>query len=276
MHDDVTAYRLSWWRSRLIGYAVHVYVVRGTMVDSGYPAAQRHVAQILREESVRGVYITHQHEDHAGNVPWLAQRGVPLAMGAPTEKALRQSGRIGLYRHITWSAMPAFTQTFQPFVADGLQLVFAPGHSPDHHVVWDAQTATVFAGDLFLGVKVKTAHRTDDPVAHVRALRDIVSRQPARVFCAHRGLLPHGASMLAAKADWIEALMERVAHLARTGLDPAAIRARLLGAHSLTHWASAGDYSGQHLIDAMIRATRADRDANGASPSSPPVPRVRQ
>lgn len=264
VHDDVTARRLSWWRSRLIGYAVHVYEVRGTLIDAGYPAARQHVAHIVRDARVRGVYITHQHEDHAGNVPWLASQGVPMAIDARTESALRHAGPIGLYRHVTWQAMPALTAPVQPYAADGLHLVFTPGHSPDHHVVWDAETGTVFAGDLFLGVKVRTA-RTDDPVAHVRALREIVAREPARVFCAHRGLLPGGAHLLSVKADWIEALMGRVAEAARAGLDAKAIRARIFGTHPMAHWASAGDYSYTHLIAAMLRAT-------ASSPSSPLAP----
>lgn len=269
VHGDVTAYRLSWWRSRLIGYGVHVYVVRGAMIDAGYPAARRDVGGIIDAERVRGAFITHQHEDHAGNVPWMARRGVPLAMDTRTEAAIRQPHHIGLYRRITWRNMSPLAGAFPAFADDALGLVYAPGHSPDHHVVWDAETGTLFAGDLFLGVRVRTAHWYEDPHAHVRSLRALVAREPARVFCAHRGLLPNGGRLLAAKADWIE---ERIAHaesLAREGLDVSTIRERVLGPRGGTHWFSAGDYSPDHLIRAMLTPAP-------ASPWSPPGPHAHQ
>jgi ribonuclease/clavin/mitogillin len=262
---DVTAYRLSWWRSRLIGFHVHVFVVRHAMIDTGFAGARREVAQIVTDEQVRGAFITHHHEDHAGNVPWLAQRGVPMTMDPRTEHALRAPEPIGLYRRVTWQAMQPLTHPVAPFVADGLQLASAPGHAPDHHVVWDAETGTLFAGDLFLGVKLKVGHWYDDPRAHVRALHACIARSPAQVYCAHRGLLRGGPQLLTLKAEWLESLIARVEGLARDGMDRASIRAQVLGARGMTHWASFGDYSPDHIVRAILRPIE-------SSPSSPPGP----
>jgi glyoxylase-like metal-dependent hydrolase (beta-lactamase superfamily II) len=252
-HDDVTAYRLSWWRSRAIGYSVCVYRVRDVLIDTGYPAAHREVSQLVRAAPVRGAYVTHQHEDHAGNAPWLARHGVPLAMDERTLAELRSPHRIGLYRHITWRAMRPLSTPFAPFVDPTLTLVHTPGHSPDHHAVWDEQTGTLFAGDLFLGVRVKLAHAYEQPYAHVQSLRAMIARGPARVFCAHRGLLRDGPALLAAKADWMESQIDRVERLARDGADVPRIRAEVLGPRDSTHWISAGDYSPDHWIRAVLR-----------------------
>jgi endoribonuclease LACTB2 len=262
---EVTAYRLSWWRSRLIGFRVHVFVVRRAMIDTGFPGARKSVQQIVLDERVEGAFITHHHEDHAGNVSWLAQRGVPMAMAPSTEHAVRTPEPIGLYRHVTWQAMPALVHPVAPFAAEGLQLVHAPGHSPDHHIVWDAQTGTLFAGDLFLGVRLKVGHWYDDPRAHVQALRACIARSPAQVYCAHRGLLRGGPQLLALKAEWMEALITRVEGLARDGMDASSIRAQVLGARGMTHWASFGDYSPDHIVRAILRPI-------DSSPSSLPGP----
>ncbi len=237
------------------------------MIDTGFPGARREVAQIVTAEQVRGAFITHHHEDHAGNVPWLAQRGVPMTMDPRTEHALRAPEPIGLYRRVTWQAMQPLTHPVAPFVADGLQLASAPGHAPDHHVVWDAETGTLFAGDLFLGVKLKVGHWYDDPRAHVRALHDCIARSPDQVYCAHRGLLRGGPRLLALKAEWLEELIARVDALAGEGIDHASIRAQVLGARGMTHWASFGDYSPDHIVRAILRPIE-------SSPSSPPGPHV--
>ncbi|MFN8580568.1 MAG: MBL fold metallo-hydrolase [Gemmatimonadaceae bacterium] len=76
------------------------------------------------------------------------------------------------------------TETFAP---DDLELRSAPGHSPDHHVVWDASTGTLFSADLFIGVRVRVAHSYENPRQIVTSLRTAgASRAPDRMFDAHR------------------------------------------------------------------------------------------
>lgn len=249
----MTAYRLSWWRSRAIGYSVNVYVVRGVLIDSGFPAAQHDVAQLVKAEQVRGAYITHQHEDHAGNAAWLAHHGVPLAMADATYESIRHPHRIGLYRHVTWRAMRPLSSPFARLVDEGFALLPTPGHSPDHHAVFDTQTNTLFAGDLFLGVKVRHGHSYESPRATVASLRDMIARAPLRVFCAHRGLLPNGTAMLEAKARWMEDAIARVETMAREGARVGTIRDEVLGKRDSTHWISAGDYSPDNLVRAIAR-----------------------
>jgi glyoxylase-like metal-dependent hydrolase (beta-lactamase superfamily II) len=251
--DDVTAFRLSWWRSRAIGYSVHVYVVRGVLIDTGYPAAHREVAQIVRETHAVGAYVTHHHEDHAGNVSRLVQHGLPLAMHPDTLALVRHPHRIGLYRHLTWQAMRGFDTPVTPLHDDTLQLVATPGHAPDHHAVWDATTGTLFAGDLYLGVKVKLAHSYESPAQHVASLEAMIARGPSRVFCAHRGLVSDGVNRLRAKAEWMRETMERVLSLHRDGRSVGEVRAELLGARDSTHWVSAGDYSPDNFVRAVLR-----------------------
>ncbi len=252
-HDDVTAYRLSWWRSRLRGFSVTVYRVRDALIDTGYPRARDALSDTLTRAPVRGALLTHHHEDHAGNVQWLADSGVPLGMSNATEQILRKLPHIGLYRRITWGAMASLTGDIARFHDASLALIASPGHSPDHHVVFDHTTGTLFSGDLFLGVRMKIAHWYESPTQHVRSLRACIAMQPTRVFCAHRGLLPSGTAMLAAKADWLEDVIARVLALAAQGVDATTIREQLLGPLDSTHWISFGDYSADHIVRAILR-----------------------
>lgn len=252
-HDDVTALELSWWRSRAAGLSVFAYVVRGVLIDTGFPASWGALARYLETTRIRGVLVTHYHEDHAGNVSRLVALGARVAISDATLALIRNPDRIGLYRHITWTAMRAFSAPIVPFVDTSFELIATPGHSPDHHAVWDHETSTLFAGDLFLGVKVRIAHLHEQPRAHVAALRAMVSRAPSRVFCGHRGLLPNGMALLAAKADWMEATIEHIESRAREGRSISAIRKELFGARGLTDLFSAGDYSAENLIRAVLR-----------------------
>lgn len=251
------ALRLAWPRSQFAGYDVSVFVVRGALIDCGFPGIARQFRKLVLDLKPRGAFITHHHEDHAGNVQMLAGFGIPIATDAVTTSLLRQPAPIGAYRHFMWKAAPPLRTTIVPFTDHWLSLVPTPGHCSNHHSVWDESTGTLFAGDLFLGVKVRVAHPTEHPRQHVESLRAMAARQPARLFCAHRGFVPNAARVLSAKADWLEELIVRAEEGLEAGLTDAAIRRDLIGPLGTAHFISAGDYSPNNLI-ACIRKTRHD------------------
>lgn len=257
-HDDVERLETATAASRLVGYSASAYLVRGILVDTGIPAAGPSIARLLDERRaaghpVRGAVLTHAHEDHAGNAELLAGRGLPLAMADATRAAIETVGPIGLYRRLTWRAMRALVTAPARFDPAPLALVPTPGHSPDHHAVWDPETGTLFGGDLFLGVKVRIAHPEEDPRRLVRSLRDAAALRPRRLFDAHRGPVERPADALAAKIAWLEATIGAIDRLLDRGWDDGAIRRAVLGRRPPTAWLSAGHYSPTNLVRALRR-----------------------
>ena len=92
-HDDVTRVRMTSWRGRLVGYDVSAYLVRGVLIDTGFPHVAREFARFLDEklQTIRGVIVTHWHEDHAGNAALVAARGLPVAIAPSTLAQLAES-----------------------------------------------------------------------------------------------------------------------------------------------------------------------------------------
>lgn len=256
-HGDVTRLLLRSAAGRLVGYDVSTYVVRGVMVDTGFHGARRHLARWLDANPLRGVAVTHEHEDHAGNVELLARRGVPILAAPATLAAVRDVGPIGLYRRVVWRAMPSLATEIAPFSDDALRLVPTPGHSRDHHAVWDDATRTLFAGDLFLGVKVRIAHPHENPRLTAASARAAARLGPRRMFCAHRGPVADPVGALTAKADWMDDLIRRVDDRIGGGWSDAAILEELLGGESVSGRISFGDYSRGNFVR-MLRATRGD------------------
>ena len=238
---------------RAIGYSASAYLVRGLLVDCGFPAARRHVAALLAQERPRGVFITHYHEDHAGNVEQVARLGIPIATSAETLAALRSPERIRVYRRVTWGSTPALSSTVSPLEEAGVELLAAPGHSFDHHVVWDASSGTLFGGDLYLGVKVRIAHGGEDPRVLVRTLRQVAALGPARLFDAHRGLVRDPVASLIAKADWTDETIAAVEQRIEAGAPDAVIVRELFGGESLPGILSGGDYSRTNFVRAVRR-----------------------
>ncbi len=256
-HDDVQRLNFSTWRSRRAGYSVSTYVVRDVMVDAAFDDAGPDLMAWIAANPLRGVIITHAHDDHGGNAERLARAGVPILMEPDTERLLRAPRSRGLHRRWTWGGMPILRAPVTPFVAPDLEIIEARGHSPDHYVVWDSTTETLFAADLFLSVKVKVAHpiEREDVRQQVSSIRRIVARRPRRVFDAHRGLIPDGAAALAAKADWIEETVGRIDRLIDAGWADRAIVKDVFGGESLFAYTTFGDFSRANFV-ASVRHTK--------------------
>src|SRR4051812_47058794 len=143
-HGDVTRLRMSSLGSRAARLDVSAYVVRGIMVDAGFRRVARDLAAAMRTVAVRGVVLTHWHEDHAGNVPEIAARGLPVAMRTDTESILRSRPTIQLYRRVVWGWPAPLAASPGTLDLAGLETIHTPGHSADHQVVWDTRTRTLF------------------------------------------------------------------------------------------------------------------------------------
>ncbi len=268
-HGDVTRLRMSTWRSRAIHYEVSAYLTHGILVDCGFPDAGGELTPVLRQLQPTGAVITHAHEDHAGNVAVLARLGIPLWMSAETLAELQAGHHIRAYRRFTWGRPRAFTGAVEPFDPRPLQIISAPGHSPDHHVVWDAEHGTLFSADLWLGVHAKVMHVEEDPRQLLRDLHAAAALGPERMFDAHRGPVRDPVRALNAKAEWLTETIGVIERRVRQGWDDRTIVRAVLGGEEWTGFVSRGEYARANLVR-NVRAGMTD-DAVPA-PSSPPAP----
>ena len=250
-------------------FEVSAYVVRGVLIDTAFPAVADDVAQWIATARPEGALVTHYHEDHAGNVGRLAALDVPVGLAPETLARIAHPEPIGWYRRLCWGSASPLSAAPAPFEHPALTLVHTPGHSTDHHVVWDAERETVFGGDLFVGVKVRVAHPGEDIRGQVGHLRRIAGLRPKRFFDAHRGPLERPVEMLLAKAQWIEEVVGRIERRATEGWDARAIQIEVLGARDLTGILSQGDYSKRNLVESvLVGITRGGNDA-GISTNAP-------
>ena len=250
---DVVRLVLGTWRGRAVGYDVSAFVMRGILVDTGFPAVRRELLGAVRAIAPIGGIVTHWHEDHAGNAPDLAAAGVPLRMQPGCEAVLRARPSIALYRRTVWGRPGRLSVALQAFDSAPLVIIPTPGHTDDHAVVWDAERDIVAGGDLFLGVKVRVAHVHESPSTLVASLRTVMALQPRLLLDAHRGVIVNPVALLRAKIDWMEEMIGTVRELATGGVDEGEIQRRVLGAEAVVGVVSLGEYSKISLVRAVLR-----------------------
>lgn len=135
---------------------------RGALVDPGSPLMRRSLDRHLRRhggDRVGLVTATHAHEEHVGNLEWAAARtGARLVLPAAVDALLRPAPRIPWTRALAIGQPPSLGGPADDAgdsiaLPDGgrLDVLPAPGHSPEHVVFWDAERHTALVGDSFMG-----------------------------------------------------------------------------------------------------------------------------
>ena len=251
---DVTRVRLTSLGSRLAGMDVSAYLVRGVLVDTGFPHARHVLTRFLEATPLEGALVTHWHEDHAGNAPLLAARGIPLGMHDETAKRLRGAEPIRLYRRVVWGTTPRLDASVQRFAHPVLRFVHTPGHSPDHQVVWDADTGTIFSGDLWLGVRSRVMHESENPRLIIDSLRTVLALGPQRMFDAHRGEVRDPVDALRAKIAWMEETLGTIDARLDEGWSDRAILESVLGGDETVAYLSFGEYARMNFVRAARRS----------------------
>jgi glyoxylase-like metal-dependent hydrolase (beta-lactamase superfamily II) len=252
-YGDVRRLRMTSTGGRLAGIDVSAYVVRGVMIDTGFYRARHALGEAVSALGVHGAIVTHWHEDHAGNVAELARRGLPIHLRADTERVLRNRPDIQLYRRAIWGQPSSLARDVVPFEAPEFETLHTPGHSEDHQVVWDTATGTMFSGDLWLAVRARVLHSSEDPYLIVDSVRRAAARSPERMFDAHRGPVDNPVAALNAKADWLEETLATIARRIGEGWSDRQIVVRVLGGEERVAFVSRGDYAGVNLVRAVRR-----------------------
>ena len=258
---DVTRLRMWTLRSVLVGYDVSAWIVRGVLLDTGPWHTRNDLLTVLRTLPVRGAIVTHWHEDHAGNVPVLAADRVPMWMAPYTEERLRAPFTPKFYRRFTWGASARLSGVVPPFDHAPLQVVHTPGHSADHHIVFDPETRTLFSSDLWLGVKVRVVGEEENPYEIVRSLDRAIALAPVRMFDAHRGLIERPTDALRAKRDWLAGTIDAIERRLDAGASEDAILREVLGGEESLALVTQGEYCRRNLV----RTVRANRSSERAS-----------
>lgn len=169
----------------LTGAGNHTWLLPGatpTLIDAGV-GQPSHLDAIAAALDTSGrlaqVLVTHGHPDHASGAPAIAGRW-PAAS----------------FRKLSWpdkdSRVPV---AWQP-LSDGerldagelgLEVVFTPGHSPDHVCFWHAGSGTLFGGDLLIegATVVVPGTRGGNLKDYLDSLERVAALKPAQVLPAH-------------------------------------------------------------------------------------------
>ncbi len=249
---------------------VSIFRIGDAVVDTGSTRVGGAVLAALRDRPPRLVVLTHQHEDHVGNIrgildafgpmPVLAPRGL---LGVIAETRCVPEYRATFFGH----PRPISLHELTPY-DDGdaidvggatLTALSTPGHTPIHMALVAREAGRVLAmtGDLYARPRATFFEAAiDDAARSYRAV--VVLGDEVTMLPTHGRVRDDGRATLLAGADELEELSARVrAEAARLGDDdPVRIAERVFGDDPMRA-ASGGEIGHAVFVRAVLSPLRA-------------------
>jgi glyoxylase-like metal-dependent hydrolase (beta-lactamase superfamily II) len=166
----------------LFGERFWAVIYDGVAIDPGSSkmrgALRHHLA--AHPVTIHAVTATHHHEEHTGNLEWLASAaGAELLLTPRISERLRTL-RVPLMRRMVIGQPPPLAARVKPLgerldTANGvLEVIPTPGHSDDHVCFYHPRLKLLFAGDAFMGGYFSSPNPDVDSLAWIRTLERLI------------------------------------------------------------------------------------------------------
>jgi glyoxylase-like metal-dependent hydrolase (beta-lactamase superfamily II) len=240
-------------------YWTSAYLVDGMLVDTGCTHSAPELVAALADTPLVRIVNTHSHEDHIGANGLLQKQrdgleilAHPLALPVLIDPRGRQP--LHPYRRVMWG-WPEPSRGGP--VSDGavietdrhrFQVIYTPGHSPDHICLYEPQQGWLFTGDLFVGGRERALRADYDIWGIIASLKRIAALPATMLFPGSARVRDNPADELAAKITYLEELGEGVLALHQKGWGVSEIARTLCGGPMLLEFITLGHFARRRLV----------------------------
>lgn len=244
-------------------YWTTAYQVGSLLIDSGCAHCADELVQVLSaRQGLTHIVNTHTHEDHIGangrlqKLYHLTIMAHPLAL--PVLQDPRGQQPLKPYRRIFWGmpepsqGIPLENQATITCEGHTYQVIYTPGHSPDHICLYEPDEGWLFSGDLFVGGKERALREGYDIWGIIDSLKKISRLKINWLFPGSARARKNPEAEIHAKIDYLQRLAEGIVQSARDGLSEARIARKILGPPMRVELITLGHFSRRHLVRSCL------------------------
>jgi glyoxylase-like metal-dependent hydrolase (beta-lactamase superfamily II) len=262
---DITRFNLA---HTLVGrgrYWTSCYRVGKLMIDTGCAHTAHELGRALENAPLTCVVNTHSHEDHYGaNSILQRQRAGLKILVHPLSVPILSDPQhcaeaLQPYRRLFWG-LPEPSKAHP--VSDGgvirsgnyhFQVIFTPGHSPDHLCIFEAENGWLFSGDLFSGGQDRALREGYNIWEIIASLKRIAALPIRILFPGSARVRENPGAELIAKITYLEELGGRVLEFHHRGYDVQRIIRTLLGGSMWVEVVTLGHFSRHNLVESYLK-----------------------
>lgn len=243
-------------------YWATAYLMDGLLIDTGCAHTAIKLEEFLQDIKLTGIINTHSHEDHIGANGLLQKRknvelfAHPLAL--PILEKPRERQPLQLYRQLFWGwpapSMGKAVQNGQFIETDNFkfQVIYTPGHSPDHLCLYEQDHGWLFSGDLFVGGRERALSVENNIWQNIESLKRVVNFPLTKLFPGCARVRENPRQDLLDKIDYLEEAGNKVLELHKKGLSIGAIARSVLGGPMWIEFFTFGHFSRRWLVRSFL------------------------
>lgn len=263
-YNDITRFDLARTIAGRGRYWTTAYLVDGLLVDTGCAATGSELVTALKDEAIAYIVNTHSHEDHIGANGILQEErngleifAHPLALRILANP--RQEQPLQIYRRLIWgwpkpsSAVAVREGEVLNTNKHRFQVIYTPGHSPDHICLYESVEGWLFTGDLFNGSKDRAIRVDTDIWGIVDSLKKILELQLTRLFPGCSRVREKPEQEIRQKISYLEETGEKVIRLYQKGMSPNEIVNVLFPDRMWIEVITMGHFSRLGLVNAFLQ-----------------------
>jgi len=245
-------------------YWTTAYLVDGTMIDTGCAHTARELVKALDETRLIRIINTHTHEDHIGANGILQRQHADLEIFAhplaiPVLEDPRGKQPLHPYRKLFWGwpepshGHPLADEEWIETDHFRFQVLYTPGHSPDHICLYEHEQGWLFTGDLFVGGWDRALREGYNIWQIIASLKRVAALPATVMFPGSARVRENPKNDLDAKIAYLEEFGDKVLNLHHKGWDVNAIVRALCGKPMFIELITLGNFTRQHLVLSYLR-----------------------
>ena len=232
---------------------VFLYNVDGLLIDAGPQSRAEEFTSWFKTQNIKQVALTHNHEDHSGNAPWIQQNlNIPIYLHPMAIPYTREEGAYPKYRREMWGLRATFDPMPMPETIKTdkytFQVLDTPGHAIYHNCFYEPNQKWLFTGDLYLGTRLVVCFFEENIRQTIATIERLMELDFDTIFCAHAGVVENGKVRLEKKLNNLKALQQQVIELRAQGKTDREIDDEINGFELDITELSCGEWSTYNII----------------------------